>query len=161
MTNKELQKLGRRELLQLLLEQAKEAERLGKMLKENDQQLKQLEESYERLRDRLDKKDAQIHELKDALEAERGKREAELARQILAQTTTNGLRARRCGKYFLTPGAGRVQTQWGPVGVKLARGYGVTHAKPEFEDAAALARAHGLPYRTVFEEAMKNWEENK
>ena len=88
-------------------------------------------------------------------------REAELARQILAQTTTNGLRARRCGKYFLTPGAGRVQTQWGPVGVKLARGYGVTHAKPEFEDAAALARAHGLPYRTVFEEAMKNWEENK
>ena len=88
-------------------------------------------------------------------------REGELARQILAQTTTNGLRARRCGKYFLTPGAGRVQTQWGPVGVKLARGYGVTHAKPEFEDAAALARAHGLPYRTVFEEAMKNWEENK
>ena len=88
-------------------------------------------------------------------------REAERARQTLAQTTTNGLRARRCGKYFLTPGAGRVQTQWGPVGVKLARGYGVTHAKPEFEDAAALARAHGLPYRTVFEEAMKNWEENK
>lgn len=79
MTNKELQKLGRRELLQLLLDQAKEADRLGKMLKENDEHLKQLEESYERLRDRLDKKDAQIHELKDALQAERDKREAELA----------------------------------------------------------------------------------
>lgn len=88
-------------------------------------------------------------------------REGELARHILAQTTTNGLRTRRCGKYFLTPGAGQVQTQWGPVGVKLARGYGVTHAKPEFEDAAALARAHKLPYQTIFEEAMKNWEESK
>ena len=76
MTNKELQKLGRRELLQLLLDQAKESERLGKLLKENDEHLKQLEESYERLRDRLDKKDAPIHELKDALQAERDKAEA-------------------------------------------------------------------------------------
>ena len=87
--------------------------------------------------------------------------ESGLARHILEQTATNGLRVRRCGKYFLTPGARQVQTPWGPVGVKLARGFGVTHAKPEFEDAAALARAHGLPYRAVFEEAMKNWEENK
>lgn len=73
MTDKELQKLGRRELLQLLLEQAKEAERLGKTLKETDEQLKQMEQSYERLRERLDHKDAQIHELRDALEAERAK----------------------------------------------------------------------------------------
>lgn len=79
MTNKELQKLGRRELLQLLLEQAKEAERLGKMLKENDAQLKQLEESYERLRERLDQKDAAIRELKDTLQSEREKREVELS----------------------------------------------------------------------------------
>lgn len=46
------------------------------MLKENDEHLKQLEESYERLRERLDKKDAQIHELKDSLQAEQEKREA-------------------------------------------------------------------------------------
>lgn len=86
-------------------------------------------------------------------------REGELARHILAQTTTNGLRTRRCGKYFLTPGAGQVQTQWGPVGVKLAQGYGVTHAKPEFEDAAALARAHGLSYQTVCEDALRKFKE--
>lgn len=73
MTNKELQKLGRRELLQLLLEQAKEAERLSKLLKESDERLKQLEETYERLRDRLDQKDAQIHELRDKLKAEQEK----------------------------------------------------------------------------------------
>lgn len=82
-------------------------------------------------------------------------KEGELARHVLAQTTTNGLRVRRCGKYFLTPGADTVQTLWGPVRVKTARGYGVSHAKPEFEDAAALARENGLPYETVFEQARK------
>lgn len=34
----------------------------------------------------------------------RREQEGEMARQVLAQTTTNGLRVRRCGKYFLTPG---------------------------------------------------------
>ena len=74
-------------------------------------------------------------------------REGELARHILAETTTNGLRVRRCGKYFLTPGAGQVQTQWGPVRLKLAQGYGVTHAKPEFEDAARWPGNTGSPIR--------------
>ena len=78
--------------------------------------------------------------------------EGELARKILAETTTNGLRARRCGKYFLTPGAGQVQTQWGPVGLKLAQGFGLTHVKPEFEEAAALARKNGVSYQEVMRE---------
>ena len=38
------------------------------------------------------------------------------------------------------------------VRLKLAQGYGVTHAKPEFEDAAALAREHGVPYQEVVKE---------
>ena len=81
--------------------------------------------------------------------------EDDMIRQIFAHTTTNGLRSRLSMKYFLKPRQEQVQTQWGPVGVKLAQGFGVTHAKPEFEDAAALARANGLPYQTVFEAAMK------
>ena len=78
-----------------------------------------------------------------------------MIRQIFAHTTTNGLRSRLSMKYFLKPRQEQVQTQWGPVGVKLAQGFGVTHAKPEFEDAAALAREHGLPYETVFQAAMR------
>ena len=81
-------------------------------------------------------------------------KEKALARRVLAETTTNGLRVRRCGKYFLAPGAGMVQTQWGPVKLKLARGYGITHVKPEFEDAAELARKHGVPYQAVLQEAL-------
>ena len=87
-------------------------------------------------------------------------REQEMVWHIFAHTTTNGLRSRLSAKYFLKPGQGRVQTKWGPVGVKLARGYGVTRAKPEFEDAAALARAHGLPYQAVFEDALRNIKED-
>ena len=41
------------------------------------------------------------------------------------------------------------------MGVKLAQGFGITHVKPEFEDAAALARENGLPYETVAEAAMR------
>ena len=81
--------------------------------------------------------------------------EGNLARKILAETTTNGLRVRRCGKYFLTPGAGQAQTQWGPVGLKLAQGFGVSHVKPEFEDAAELARKNGVSYQEVVKEILK------
>jgi hypothetical protein len=84
--------------------------------------------------------------------------EDDIIRQIFTHTSTNGLRSRLSMKYFLKPGQEQVQTQWGPVGVKLAQGFGVTRAKPEFEDAAALARANGLPYQTVFEAAMRQLE---
>lgn len=78
MTDKELQKLGRRELLQLLLQQAKESERLGRELAEAQERLRQMEETYERLRSRLDNKDAQIRELKTTLRTEREKREIDM-----------------------------------------------------------------------------------
>lgn len=87
-------------------------------------------------------------------------RDQEMIRHIFAHTTTNGLRARLSEKFWLAPGTETVQTQWGPVGVKVAQGFGVTHAKPEFEDAAALARAHGLPYQAVFEDALRKFKED-
>ena len=82
-------------------------------------------------------------------------REDGVVRQIFAHTTTNGLRSRLAKKLYLKPDVRQVQTQWGPVRVKTARGFGVTRAKPEFEDVAALAREHGLPYETVFQAAMR------
>lgn len=85
-----------------------------------------------------------------------GEREEALAREMLRHTTTNGLRVRRCGKYFLTPGTAQADTPWGPVRLKTAQGFGVTHVKPEFEDAAALARANQLPYEDVVRAALKN-----
>lgn len=86
----------------------------------------------------------------------RREQEGEMARLVLAQTTTNGLRVRRCGKYFLTPGAGEAATQWGPVRVKWARGFGITHCKPEYDDVARLAREHGVPFQQVQTDAVRN-----
>ncbi len=78
MTDKALHKLSRKELLQMLLAQAREAERLSGLLAETEEQLHELEDTYERLRDRLDNKDLQIRTLRETLEAERNKREIEL-----------------------------------------------------------------------------------
>ena len=81
-------------------------------------------------------------------------REQDLAKHILEQTTTNGLRVRRCGKYFLHPDFRVIESQWGPVRIKTAGGYGVRHEKPEFEDVARLAREQGLPYQTVLNDVL-------
>ena len=85
----------------------------------------------------------------------RPEKEEELALQILTQTTTNGLRVRRCGKYFLTPGLGKVRTRWGDVLVKTAKGYGITHMKPEYEDVARVAREENVPYQRIEKEVMR------
>ncbi len=83
----------------------------------------------------------------------------EMIRHIFAHTTTNGLRAHLSEKFYLASGREEVQTQWGPVGAKRAQGFGVSRVKPEYEDAAALARANGLSYQTVCQEVLRRIEE--
>lgn len=85
---------------------------------------------------------------------------SDLAREVLRYTTSNGLRVRRCEKYFLEPSVGTVETPWGPVRVKYARGFGIRHAKPEYEDAAALAREKGVSYQQVLEEVLRKIDGN-
>ena len=81
-------------------------------------------------------------------------KEEKIAAYILAETTTNGLRARRCRKYFLEPGMKKVATKWGEVRVKTAEGFGTSHEKPEYEDVAKIAREQGVSYQKVWEEAI-------
>ena len=83
MTGKELQKLRRQELLQLLLEQSKEVAQLQAEHGDVDQQAQQLEDSNERLsakveekdtlngklQGRLDQKMARIQQLEQEMEA--------------------------------------------------------------------------------------------
>lgn len=77
--------------------------------------------------------------------------EERMARAVFAQTTTIGLRVRRCGKYFLTPSGGEVETPLGALRVKRAEGWGVSREKPEYGDAARLAREKGVPLREVYD----------
>ena len=86
-------------------------------------------------------------------------RTSDLAREVLRYTTSNGLRVRRCEKYFLSPSVEQVETRWGTVRVKYARGFGIRHAKPEYEDAAALARENGISYQQVLEEVLRKLDD--
>ena len=43
----------------------------------------------------------------------------------------------------------RAETPWGPVGVKVSSGWGVTRRKPEYDDLARLAREQGLSLEEV------------
>lgn len=78
MTDKEMRKLSRRELLQLLLAQVRETEELKQTLTEREEQLTELRENYEKLRKRLDQKDEKIQELRHTLQEERTTRRIEL-----------------------------------------------------------------------------------
>lgn len=87
-------------------------------------------------------------------------READMAAHILAGTTTNGLRVRRCGKYSLAPSFDQVQTPWGAVRIKRAEGYGVTHIKPEYEDVAKIAMEQGVSLSRVLAEVLHSRKED-
>lgn len=58
-------------------------------------------------------------------------------------TSTLGIRESLCRRYILRREKGFVETPYGPVGVKKARGYGVERSKLEYEDLKALAEAAG------------------
>ncbi len=78
MTQKELRKLRRQEVLQLLLAQSEELEQLKTQFAETEDQLEQMTANYERLRKRLDQKDAQIHGLREVIEKQRTERRIQL-----------------------------------------------------------------------------------
>lgn len=67
MTDKELRRLRRQDLLQLLVEQSREAARLQTESDEKSEELTQLTESCERLKGKLDEKDEQLERLKEKL----------------------------------------------------------------------------------------------
>ena len=78
----------------------------------------------------------------------------ETARNIMRETTTNGVRVRLCEKYFLTPGIETIQTERGKVRIKTAEGFGIRHEKPEYEDTAACARKEQISYREAYEQVL-------
>ena len=67
MTGKELHRLRRQDLLQLLLSQSKEVAQLNEDMEARDAENEALNETNERLRAKLDEKDEQIERLKEKL----------------------------------------------------------------------------------------------
>lgn len=101
MTDKELQKLGRGDLLKLLLEQVNTVEQTGRELEDLRDRAEDLEETYERLRERLDQKDARIHELQEAAqELEPLRERAKEADRLEAELESSKERVRELNEVY-------------------------------------------------------------
>ncbi len=113
MAERVLRKLKRRDLLQMLLAQCEETERLQKELDETTAEYAALQEGYERLKDklnvkdeRLNQKDTAIAELKTTIEEMKASRLIELEESgniAEAALRINGIfeAAQRCAEQYL------------------------------------------------------------
>jgi uncharacterized protein (TIGR00299 family) protein len=78
-----------------------------------------------------------------------------LQKIVFAETTTLGLRYREEQKHMLLRSFVSVDTEWGPIRIKigtLESGEEVNYA-PEFEDCRAVAETHGIPLKQVMQAA--------
>jgi hypothetical protein len=78
---------------------------------------------------------------------------------LLRETTSIGLRWRLENKMSLDREFAEVETEWGKVQIKVARGPSgeVANASPEYEVCRNLARTHNVPLKRVMQEAMRAW----
>lgn len=76
---------------------------------------------------------------------------------IFRETTTIGLHWRIESKFALAREFSAVETQWGPVRIKIARLASgvVANASAEFEDCRRIAEQHALPLKQVMAEAIR------
>lgn len=85
-----------------------------------------------------------------------------MARLLLAETSTLGVRRRESSRYVLARRWQEVPTPWGPVRMKLGELDGATlNATPEFEDCRRLAEDQQVPLKQVMQAAVAAWEKRK
>ncbi len=79
-----------------------------------------------------------------------------LSRIIFAETSTLGIRMRDERREVLQRRSEAVRTQWGEVRMKIANLNGtVTNYAPEYEDCRRIASEHGVPLKSVMQEAIR------
>jgi uncharacterized protein (DUF111 family) len=81
-----------------------------------------------------------------------------VARALLAETTTLGVRWRGVDRIELAREHVSVETAYGPVRIKVGRlGGEVLSAQPEHDDCLARAREGGVPLKEVLAAALAAW----
>lgn len=80
--------------------------------------------------------------------------EKRIADQIFFETSTIGMRIRRCEKYYLKPETRLIKTRYGEVEVKVSKGHGVIQMKPEYDQIAAIASENQLPFQKVWNDVI-------
>jgi hypothetical protein len=85
-----------------------------------------------------------------------------LTQLFFAETTTLGVRMRREARATLTRRHVAVSTRWGEVRMKLAGVNGtVSNYAPEYEDCRRIAEEQHVPLKTVMQEAIKIYLDEK
>jgi pyridinium-3,5-bisthiocarboxylic acid mononucleotide nickel chelatase len=76
---------------------------------------------------------------------------------LFRETTTIGLHWRIENKISLAREFKEVQTEWGPVRIKIARWPSgeIANAAPEYEDCRRLATTHSIPLKVITEQARR------
>ena len=81
-----------------------------------------------------------------------------LTKVMFAETSTLGVRRREERRQVLNRRWETVETEWGPVRIKIANMNGtVSNYAPEFEDCRRIAAEHHVPLKKVLEEAMRKY----
>lgn len=70
--------------------------------------------------------------------------EDKMSALIFKHTTTWGIRRRDVERHCMSREIVQVETKYGPVRVKVGRGFGVTKTKPEYEDMAQIASRENI-----------------
>jgi len=84
-----------------------------------------------------------------------------LTRVMFAETTTLGVRRRDESRRVLARRWETVETEWGPVRIKIANMNGtVSNYAPEFEDCRRIAVERGVPLKTVMRESLRVYAAN-
>lgn len=74
---------------------------------------------------------------------------------ILRESTSIGVRTFQVQRMCLERDQEVVETQWGPVRIKVSRREGeIVNAMPEYDDCRRLAIEKGIPLKEVFQEAL-------
>lgn len=79
---------------------------------------------------------------------------------LFAETSTLGIRRQTQQRWVLPRHTETLETPYGPVALKLAyhpRTQAVLNVHPEYEDCAALASHHNVPWQTVHQTALSLW----
>jgi hypothetical protein len=85
-----------------------------------------------------------------------------VSKLIFAETTTLGIRMREERREVLMRRSVEVVTPWGSVRMKVANLNGtVTNYAPEFEDCRRIASEHGVPLKSVMQEAIRIYLDQK
>ena len=84
-----------------------------------------------------------------------------LTQIIFAETTTLGVRRRDEQRRILARRWETVETEWGPVRIKIANMNGtVSNYAPEFEDCRRIAAERNVPLKKVMEQALRKYTAN-